>query len=129
MPVATKYTIQQFVAAIKGLPEATPHTDALDPPIRHDSFKDQWIRWLEEYLTPGYYDRKNFVDNAKWAYQHLNNGWMIVWLNEAAGEAPRIIQAAIAAMEERDTMQAEAKYARRVLPWDDLAKLLFRQRG
>jgi hypothetical protein len=54
---------------------------------------------------------------------------MIVWLNEAAGEQPRIIQAAIAAMDERDTMQTEAKYARRVLPWDDLAKLLFRQRG
>jgi hypothetical protein len=49
---------------------------------------------------------------------------MIVWLNEAAGEDPRIIQAAIAAMNERETMQAEAKYARRVLPWDGLAKLL-----
>jgi hypothetical protein len=129
MPVATKYTIKQFVTAIKGLPEAAPTTDMLDAPIGHDSFKDQWILWLEEYLTPGHPNRKNAIDNAQWAYQHLNNGRMIVWLNEAAGEQPRIIQAAIAAMDERDTMQTEAKYARRVLPWDDLAKLLFRQRG
>jgi hypothetical protein len=52
---------------------------------------------------------------------------MIVWLNEAAGEAPRLIQAAITAIEGRDPPQTEAKYARRVLPWDDLAKLLFRR--
>jgi hypothetical protein len=30
-----------------------------------------------------------------------------------------------ASASERDTMQTEAKYARRVLPWDWLAKLLF----
>jgi hypothetical protein len=50
---------------------------------------------------------------------------MIVWLNEAAGEGPRIIEAAINAMAERDSAQTEAKYARLVLPWECVAKLLF----
>jgi hypothetical protein len=124
----TKYTIKQFISAIEGLSNATPHSDTMELPTGHNSFKEMWIGWLEEYLTPGYYDRMNIVDDAQWAYQHLNNGGMIVWLNEAAGEAPRLIEAALAAMEGRDAEPTKAKYARRVLPWDDLAKRLFRRR-
>jgi hypothetical protein len=112
----TKYTIRQFVTAVKGLSKATPHSDALDQPTTHDGFKEQWIGWLEEYLTPGYYDRQNFVDDVETAYKRLNNGRMIVWLNEAAGEDPRIVRAAIVAIDERYPPQTEAKFARRVLP-------------
>jgi hypothetical protein len=119
------YTIAQFITAIKGLPERMPQSDKLPLPPGHASFKSQWLGWLGEYLTSGYYDRKNAVDDAAWAYQHLNNGRMIVWLNEAAGEDPRIIDAAIAAMEGREPTQTEAKYARRVLPWKYVAELLF----
>jgi hypothetical protein len=79
----TKSTIRQFVTAVKGLSKATPHSDALDQPTTHDGFKEQRIGWLEEYLTPGYYDRQNFVDDAETAYKRLNNGRMIVWLNES----------------------------------------------
>ena len=50
---------------------------------------------------------------------------MIVWLNEAAGEDRRIIGAAIIAAQGRDSKQTEAKYARLVLPWEQLAKRLF----
>jgi hypothetical protein len=126
MPDGTAYTIKQFSAAIKGLSRPTPQSDGLGPPPTHASFKDQWIGWLKEYLTPGYYNRQTFVDDAQWAYQHLNNGRMIVWLNEAAGEDPRIIQAAIVAMDERDPPQKEAKFARRILPWAGLTTLLFK---
>ena len=85
--------------------------------------------WLGGYLTPGYYGRKNAIDDAQWAHQHLNNGRMIVWLNEAASEDSRIIRAAIIAMAEREPPQTEAKYARLVLPWDDLVRLLFTGRA
>lgn len=120
-----RHTIAQFIAAIKGLRQQTPQSDQFPLPAGHTSFKSQWLGWLEEYLTPGYYDRKNAVDDAEWAYQHLNNGRMIVWLNEAAGENPRIIHAAIVAMDGREPLQTEAKYARRVLPWESAAGLLF----
>jgi hypothetical protein len=128
MPDRTKptYTIAQFIAAVDGLQQPTPQADELPLPAGHDSFKSQWLGWLREYLLPGYYDRKNAVDDAEWAYQHLNNGRMIVWLNEAAGENSRIIHAAIVAMHDREPPQTEAKYARRVLPWQYTAELLFR---
>jgi hypothetical protein len=95
-------------------------------PARYANLKDQWLCWLREYLTPGYYDRQNAVDDAQWAYQHLNNGDMIVWLNEAAGEDARIIHAAIVAKDGREPPQTEAKYARLVLPWEGLVPLLFK---
>jgi hypothetical protein len=121
-----QWRIAQFIKAVKGLSIATPQSDRLDQPTGHDGFEDRWISRLEEYLTPGYYDRKNAVDDAKWAYQHLANGGMIVWLNGAAGENPRIISAAI---EAREPPQTEAKYARRVLPWGDVAELLFKPKS
>jgi hypothetical protein len=120
------YPIDRFIAAIQDLERPTPQSNALGLPRNHDSFKSQWLGWLGEYLTPGYYDRKNAVDDAQWAYQHLNNGRMIVWLNEAAGEHPRIIHAAIVAMDGREPPQTEAKYARRVLPWEAVVPLLFK---
>jgi hypothetical protein len=63
-----------------------------------------------------YYNRQTSVDDARNVYQHLNNGRMIVWIN-AAGEDPRLVQAAIIAMDGREPgAQTEAMYARRVLP-------------
>jgi hypothetical protein len=119
-------TINELLARIRKLPADTPLAGALPLKPGHESLKAQWIGWLEEYLTSGYYERKNAVDDAQWAYQHLNNGRMVVWLNEAAGEEPRIIQAAIVAMAERESPPTEARYARLVLPWGCVAKLLFR---
>jgi hypothetical protein len=125
-PAKPSYTIAQFIAVVEDLRKPTPQSDELPLPAGHASFKSQWIGWLEEYLERGYYDRKNAVDDAEWAYNHLNNGRMIVWLNEAAGEDPRIVEAAIVAMDDREPRQTEAKFARRVLPWQDVAKLLFK---
>jgi hypothetical protein len=48
-----------------------------------------------------YYNRQTSVDDARNVYQHLNNGRMIVWIN-AAGEDPRVVQAAIIAMDGRE---------------------------
>jgi hypothetical protein len=120
------FTIKQFSDIIRDLSGPTPQSDEFPVPARYANLKDQWLCWLREYLTPGYYDRQNAVDDAQWAYQHLNNGDMIVWLNEAAGEDARIIHAAIVAKDGREPPQTEAKYARLVLPWEGLVPLLFK---
>jgi hypothetical protein len=103
----------------------TPRSDELPAPEGHESLKDQWLLWLKDYLTPGFYDRQTFVDNAEICYNRLQNGCMIVWLNEAAGEDDRMIQAAIVAMSDRESGKAAAMYARRILPWDRLERRLF----
>lgn len=51
---------------------------------------------------------------------------MIVWLNEAAGESPATIRAAIAAMLRGGPQKrTPAKIARSFLPWERAATLLF----
>lgn len=121
----TKYTISQFRAAIDGLRKSTPISDRLPLPPDQESSQSQWLRWLDAYLEPGYYNRKTFNDDARHAYNHLGNLRMIVWLNEAAGEDHRLVQAAIFAAQERVNAHAEARYARLVLPWKGIADLLF----
>jgi transposase len=64
--------------------------------------------------------------DARWVYQHLNNGKMIVWLNEAAGESHATIEAAIADMERWEKVQTQAKVARSHLPWERAVKLPFK---
>jgi len=71
---AKSYSIKEFSAAIEDLQKRTPQSDELPLPAGHASFKSQWLGWLKEYLGPGYYDRTNVHDDAKWTYQHLNNG-------------------------------------------------------
>jgi hypothetical protein len=123
--IARQFTISELRAAIEGLRKATPVSDRLPMPPDQESNKAQWLRWLEEYLEPGFYNRQTFVDDARHVYQHLSNARMIVWLNEAAGEDGRLIEAAIVAAQERVNNQAEARYARLVLPWERVAQLLF----
>lgn len=121
----TEYTVGQLRAAIDKFQRPTPQSDRLPLSPDQTSTRAQWLAWLDEYLGPGYYNRQTSVDEARHVYKHLNNGRMIVWLNEAAGEESRIVEAAIIAMDGRESAQTEAKYARRVLPWEALARRLF----
>src|SRR5450631_1146170 len=88
MPMKThrSYTIEELLAAVQQLPPRTPQAGKL-PVDGYETFEKQWIGWLKEYDGPGYYGRANGKHDARWVYQHLNNGNMIAWLNEAAGES------------------------------------------
>ncbi|SRR6266851_6738938 len=121
----TSHTIDQLLAVVRRLPATTPKAGRL-PLTGYTTFQEQWIGWLKEYDGPGYYGRADGKRDARWVYQHLNNGNMIVWLNEAAGESPPTIVAAIEDMLRNGPVpQSQAKIARLHLPWDRAAKLLF----
>ncbi|TKV78003.1 hypothetical protein FDV58_27775 [Bradyrhizobium elkanii] len=119
------YTIPELLRAVRRLPTTMPESDRL-PKDSYASHKDQWIGWLEEYDGPGYYRRSNWNVDARTVYQRLNNGNMIVWLNEAAGESPAQIRLAIAKMQQGGPRkQTIAKISRSFLPWERTAWLLF----
>jgi hypothetical protein len=119
-------TIEELLARVHQLSAVTPLASALPLNRRYKTFQAQWIGWLEEYDGPGYYGRSDGKRDAQWVYQHLNNGNMIVWLNEAAGESHTTLEAAIADMQREVVRQSQAKAARRHLPWERVANLLFR---
>lgn len=118
------HTIKELLAAVRQLPAITPQVGKLLLKS-HNTFQEQWIGWLEEYDGPGYYGRGDDNRDARWVYQHLNNGNMIAWLNEAAGESPSTIEATITDMQRVEVKQSQAKIARSHLPWERVAKLLF----
>jgi hypothetical protein len=121
------HTIKELLRAVRRLPAIMPLSDRLSKG-GYDSHKDHWIGWLEEYDGPGYYGRSDWKVDARTVYQRLNNGRMIVWLNEAAGERPALIKATIKEMNLRGNgrKQTEAKIARAHHPWECIAELLFK---
>ena len=124
-----EHTIAQFCVAVEKLSRPTPLSDRLLPPVNYRSFKEQWIDWLKDCEAPGYYGRIPGKRTPRDVYQRLNNAGMIVWLNEAAGQNQSTIEAAINAMlrpsYQLGWKQTKAKVARKHLPWEPLAELLF----
>jgi hypothetical protein len=118
------YTIPELLRAVRRLPATTPESDRLSKGV-YATHKDHWIGWLEEYDGPGYYSRSNWDVDARTVYQRLNNGNMIVWINEAAGESPTRIRLTIAKMlQGGPRKQMMAMIARSFLPWERTAWLL-----
>ncbi|MET4607651.1 hypothetical protein ABIB90_007155 [Bradyrhizobium sp. JR4.1] len=120
------YSIEELLAVVRRLPATTPQAGKLPVGDGYETFQEQWIGWLEKYDGPGYYGRKDGKRDAQWVYQHLNNGKMIVWLNEATGESPQTIEAAVDDLQRNGSSpQTQAKIARLHLPWNRAAGLLF----
>jgi hypothetical protein len=118
-------SVAQFIVAIDKL-------NADEPYERRGGWygttKDQWLGWLKEYDTPGYYGRKGSGYDARFAYTHMQNHQMLIWLLAAAGlEAPTLTKAATAA-EAAKTMAAKAAAVRRIVPWDRAVELLWPDR-
>lgn len=121
------YSIRELLTAVRRLPATMPDSDRLSKGS-YASHKEHWIGWLSEYDGPGFYDRSNWKVDARTVYQRLNNGHMIVWLNEAAGEDPSLIRRTIREMKQGGPRkQTIAKIARSFLPWEGAASLLFKR--
>jgi hypothetical protein len=121
------YSIKELLRAVRRLPATAPQSDKLSKG-GYETHQDHWIGWLKEYDGPGYYGRSDWSVDARAVYQRLANGHILVWLNEAAGEDPKRIRAAITAMKRHGNgrTQTEAKIVRSHLSWEQVATLLFK---
>jgi hypothetical protein len=115
-------TVEEFMAAIERLAADQPY------PRRTGwvgTTKDQWLGWLSEYNTPGAYNRKGTERDAKFAYTHVQNHQMLIWLLGAAGlETPTLLRAAAEA-EQVKTMARKAAAVRKIVPWERALELLW----
>ena len=115
-------SVEQLIAAIERLKADAPY------PRRGgwvaDS-KEQWLGWLSQYDTPGYYERKGTGYDARFSYNHVQNHQMLIWLVSAAGlDAPTVSRAAAAA-EQGKTMAQRAAAVRKLVPWSKVVELLW----
>ena len=116
-------SISQFILAIRQLSSDVPVDDSS---VWYKTQKEHWLEWLEGYHGPGGYGRK--VDekrDARYAYNHIVNYEMLLWIITAAGIKPSLIKAAQRASIHGFTLQQRSAAIRRLVPWDELAAALW----
>jgi hypothetical protein len=118
----TSASVEDLIKAIERLPEG----ETIDNErVWYRSQKEHWLGWLESYDEPGYYGRTGTGYDAKYAYNHIVNHQMLLWLIEASGIDKLIVDEAQRASVAGKTMMQKAGAIRRVVPWDVLAAALW----
>ena len=116
-------SIQVFIRAIEALPSDKPRDR---PGIWYRTQKEHWLGWLGEYEGPGGYGRQvQSGRDARFAYNHIVNPQMLLWLNEAAGVDSSLVSASREAASNKTTMMAQSGAIRKIMPWKMVESALF----
>jgi len=93
--------------------------------VWYETQHEHWLGWLNFYDGPGAYGRKGSGYSAEFAYNHIVNPQMLVYLAEAAGIADKTVRKAAAeALANRSTMSSMSAAVRRVVPWKTIEATL-----
>jgi hypothetical protein len=117
-------TIRKFVRHIQALP-----SDEFDPEsgVWYHTEKEHWLGWLSEYDGPGAYGRTGVQQrDARFAYNHLVNPYMLMYLIEAIPMRPELVEAAQMALKANAnaTLMQMSGAIRKVVPWTDIYEAL-----
>jgi len=102
-----------------------------DPPVKNPkkwymTQKEHWLGWLAEYDGPGAYGRQTGVQrDAKYAYNHIVEPEMLLYLASASGVDGALVVAANQAFAERTTLMQASGTIRKIIPWETIAKALW----
>jgi len=109
-------TIGTFVHHIQALPSDESHPD---PGVWYLTQKEHWLGWLSEYDGPGAYGRTGQQRDARFAYNHIVNPRMLMYLIEAIPMRPESVEAAHTAFraKENATLMQTSGAIRKVVPW------------
>lgn len=115
--------VRKLLAAIRQLPADKPvHTPGKWYVTQHE----HWIGWLSEYSGPGAYGRDASVKrDAKFAYNHIVEPEMLLYLAAAAGVDKRKVSIARESASASRTLMQKAGVVRRHLPWPIVAMALW----
>lgn len=79
---------------------------------------EHWLGWLEGYLGPGAYNRKDHRRTGEFVYNHIVNPKMLIYLAEASRlPRPLVHRAARAALAHATTMSSMCAAIRKVIAW------------
>lgn len=99
-------------------------------PGRRPWYSDQRehvVGWLRELDGPGAYGRTTRGLSARHFWQHFQCAPGLLWVAEALGEDPDLVQAAADAAGGRGRAAAQCAAIRRVIPWERTAELIERR--
>jgi len=115
-------TIKEFIKAINSLPEDEKKEQE---GVWYLSQKEHWLGWLDDYLGPGAYGRKNWNRDAKFAYNHVVCPELLLYLVRAIPLQPDQVEAAEIAYKSGSTFMAKAGAIRKIVPWSDIYRALW----
>ena len=116
-------SIKVFIATIRYL---RPDAPVSNPKKWYLTQKEHWIGWLSEYNGPGAYGRKTGVHrDAKFAYNHVVQPELLLYLATASGVDGELVAAANRAFENRKSLMQAAGAIRAIIPWETVAVALW----
>lgn len=128
-------TPAELLRIVSALPAHTPASDRFEgwgasdhrtkPDVWYTSQRQHLRGWLREYNGPGAYGRQGYGGDARSVYQRLQSVGALIWLAEALGEEPRVIEAGIDAVRRAGPRGASQCGAfRKVVPWSRIEELI-----
>ena len=110
-----RVTIRQFIRAIERLSADTP---IVNPKKWYLTQKEHWLGWLGEYNSRGAYGRiAGRNRDARFAYNHVVQPEMLLWLIAAAGVSRSAVRAARVGAAGAETMQRQSGSIRARVSW------------
>lgn len=120
-------SIPQLLKAIRALPADDP---VVDPRKWYTTQKQHWIGWLSEYGGPGAYGRRtDIARNARYAYNHIVEPKMLLWLIAAAEVDPKLVADANRACSAGRSLAQQSAMIRRAVPWEIVEMALWPRRS
>jgi len=112
------------MTAIRGLRADRP---VRDPGKWYLTQKQHWLGWLSEYDGPGAYRRQTGVKrDARFAYTHIVEPAMLLYLASASGIDRKLLAAARRASARGTTLMKKSSSIRALIPWETVGAALWR---
>ena len=134
---ATKpMSLLELRAKVRKLDDYTPITKSFDKRLAEqgqshrdewwNSHKEHWLRWLKDYNSPGYKNRKNqAITSARVVYSRLACPPMLLWLIEASGvKRAKVKSAAEAALKTDKIFTMQSSVIRNIIQWEEVEQHL-----
>lgn len=116
-------SVSKLIRSIRKLPEDAPVDDTKK---WYRTQKEHWLGWLAEYDTKGAYGRNTSVErDARYAYNHIVEPKMLLWLIEAAGIDAALVRQAKRKTTHGSTMMQQSAAVRRLVPWEMMERQLW----
>lgn len=126
IPIAQsrRRTPGQLAAAIRKLPA---DREVVDPRKWYKTQKEHWLGWLSEYGGPGAYGRNVFDRDARFAYNHIVEPKMLLWLMSAARVPRRLVTHAkdVHMRLAGKSFAQQSGAIRQIVSWDAIEKALW----
>jgi hypothetical protein len=96
--------------------------------VWYSSEHEHWRGWLSQYDSPGGYGRKVTTGrSAEFAYNHIVNPFMLIWLGEAVGIPTVVMRAAKQGALKEETMAGMSRAIREIVPFVMMEAFLLRR--